>query len=68
MSFAEATIFPLASQTCCNNPPFIGKDIPISSFFFILRRGDGGDGRPDGRKKILIGSSLEQKVLSSVVV
>ena len=50
MSFAEGIICPQASQTCCDNPLFFRKDIPISSFLFILPGGDGGDEGLDGRK------------------
>ena len=44
ISFAEGIVWPQASQTCCDIPLFLGKDIPIYNFLFILRGGDGGDG------------------------
>ena len=68
MSFVEGIVCPQASQTCCDTPPSCGKDIPRLNFLFCLRRGDGGGERLRGRKSILLGSSLEWNVLSSVVV
>ena len=32
MFFAGGIICPQASRMCCDTPPFLGKDIPISSF------------------------------------
>ena len=32
MSFVGDIICPQASQTCCDTPPILGKDIPISNF------------------------------------
>ena len=68
MSFVEGIVCPQASQTCCETPPSCGKDIPRLNFLFCLRGGDGGGEGLRGRKSILLGSSLEWNVLSSVVV
>ena len=68
MSFVEGIVCPQASQTCCDTPPSFGKDIPRLNFLFCLRGGDGGGEGLRGRKSILLGSSLEWNVLSSVVV
>ena len=68
MSFVEGIVCPQASQMCCNTPPSFGKDIPRLIFLFCLRGGDaGGEGLGRG-KYILLGSSLEWNVSSSVVV
>ena len=67
MSFVEGIVCPQASQTCCDTPPTFGKDIPRLNFLFSFRGGGGGVG-VDGKKYILLGSSSEQNVLSSVVV
>ena len=53
---------------CCDTPPSFGKDIPRLNFLFRLRGGDGGGEGLGGRKYILLGSSLDWNVLSSVVV
>ena len=49
---------------CCDTPPSFGKDIPRLNFLFCLRGGEG----LGGRKYILLGSSLEWNVSSSMVV
>ena len=53
---------------CCDTPPSFGKDIPRLLFLFCALGGDGGGEGLGGRKYILLGSSLEWNVLSSVVV
>ena len=68
MSFVEGIVCPQASQICCDTPPSFGKDIPRLNFLFCLRGGDGGGEGLGGRKYILLGSSLEWNVSSSVVV
>ena len=52
----------------CDTPPSFGKNIPRLNFLFCLRGGDGGGEGLAGRKFILLGSSLEWNVSSSVVV
>ena len=48
MSFVEGIVCPQASQTCCDTPPSVGKDIPRLNFLFCLRGGDGcGEGLSD---------------------
>ena len=68
MSFVEGIVCPQASQMCCDTPPSFGKDIPRLNFLFCLGGGDGGGEGLGGRKYILLGSSLEWNVSSSVVV
>ena len=53
---------------CCDTPPPFGKDIPRLNLLFCFRGGDGGGEGLTGRKYILLGSSLEWNVSSSVVV
>ena len=53
---------------CCDTPPSFGKDIPRPIFLFCALGGDGVGEGLGGRKYILLGSSLEWNVLSSVVV
>ena len=53
---------------CCDTPPSFGKDIPRLIFLFCALGGDGGGEGLGGRKYILLGSSLEWNVSSSVVV
>ena len=53
---------------CCDSPSSFGKDIPRLNFLFCLRGGDGVGEGLRGRKYILLGSSLEWNVSSSVVV
>ena len=48
-------------------PPLLERTFPGSTFF-CLRGGDGGGEGLGGRKYILLGSSLEWNVSSSVVV
>ena len=82
--FCGVIICPQASQTCCDTPPFFGKDIPISKVLFTLRRGDGGDGLdnrwihlgslpnrkfpPGETSSVLVLARPPKKVLSSAVV
>ena len=49
-------------------PPSSGKDIHRLNFLFCLRGGDGGGEGLGGRKYILLGSSLQWNVSSSVLV
>ena len=42
MSFGSVIVWPQASQTCCDIPTRFGTDIPLLSFLFCLRGGDGG--------------------------
>ena len=53
---------------CCDTPPSFGEDIPRLIFLFCALGGDGGGEGLGGRKYILLGSSLEWNVSSSVVV
>ena len=53
---------PQALQTCCDTPPLFGKDIPVSSFLFILRDSDVGDGLDN--RQIHLDSFSEWKVPS----
>ena len=68
MSFVEGIICPQASQMCCDTPPSFGKDIPRFNSLFCALGGDSGGEGLRGRKSILLGSSLEWNVLSSVDV
>ena len=68
MSFVEGIVCPEASQMCCDTPPSFGKVIPRLNFLCCALGGDGGGEGLKGRKSILLGSSLEWNVLSSVDV
>ena len=62
MFFVGGITCPQALQICCDTPPLFGKDIPVSSFLFILRDGDVGDGLDD--RQIHLDSPSDWKVSS----
>ena len=47
--FIQGVFCRQASQTCCDTPPFLEKDIPMMNFFFCFVGGGGGEG-PERRK------------------